>query len=1164
MKRFAQSSIGRNIMLFSVLIPFLVTVTGCGEMTPQLAVELPEKYNTPDGMVVGHDKSIYISCNNWNDPNYAAKILRLDESDALSEYYTLPVHPDTGKANPLGIDIGPDGNFYIADNQAPYSNDYKSRLLRIFTDNGRPVRCEVVATGFILTNGVACTEEYVYVAESTLEAGASPMPSGVYRFTYDEFESGTVELKPGGEDEHLVVSLMTRNPDWPVGANGIDTDRRGNLFVGNFGDAELMRFRFNQEGQVTSREVFAKNKGMESIDGLKVHPRSGDIYIADFLGNAVHKVDRRSGKVTTLAKNKNTTGEEGLLDGPSEVCFRGNRLYVSNIDLTAGENVYDVPHTISVLEMGPARPATLPDAYGKLVTPWAEQVMAENVWPEYPRPQLVRGEWKNLNGAWDYAVRPKWEDEPEDFDGTILVPFCIESALSGVQKRVNHNQRLWYRRRFEVPGDWRGRRVRLNFGAVDWEATVWVNGAEVGSHKGGYDPFSFDITQALRGGGVQEIVVSVWDPTDRGFQPRGKQVTRPGGIWYTAVTGIWQTVWLEPVNEAYIESLRIVPDIDEDSVQVTARCSEGAGDLRVEIDIEKNGMAVAEAVTRPGVSTDISIRNPELWSPDNPFLYDLRVTLKDGSGRVVDEVSSYFGMRKICLGRDRRGLTRLMLNNEFVFQFGFLDQGWWPDGLYTAPTDEALRYDVEKTKEMGFNLARKHVKSEPNRWYYWCDRLGLLVWQDMPSGDDYIDPSAADIERSEESAKQFMVELERMIERLYNHPSIIIWVPYNEGWGQWATEKVTKTIKAWDPSRLVISASGWADRGTGDVHDIHSYPGPAMPEPEADRAIVLGEFGGLGLPLRGHTWQDERNWGYRSYKNTDELTAAYRRLIRNLMPMVTRGLSAAVYTQTTDVEIEVNGLMTYDREVVKIDMDTLRRINGGYCPPAIESEDEKFLDSGEIRIFNPVRGGEIRYTLDGSEPDKESALYMKAITVDETTTVKARTFWPDGTASEVSEYTCEKVSLRRGKDIGGLEQGLRVTYYESDKTWDKLPSFWLLQKSGVAILETCDLKYAEHSERENNFGLVFEGFIKVPADGIYTFYSNSDDGSRLYVDSVEVVDNDYSHPMSEKSGMIALKAGTYPFKLEYFQGRGGKGLEVSIKGPNIEKQPIPKEMFYFK
>ncbi len=600
-------------------------------------------------------------------------------------------------------------------------------------------------------------------------------------------------------------------------------------------------------------------------------------------------------------------------------------------------------------------------AEGPLMTRWAASVTPENAHAEYPRPQMVRPDWLNLNGLWDYAIRPRDEGRPESFDGQILVPFCVESALSGVMKTVGPDNRLWYRRTFEVPPGPRWDpsmgRILLNFGAVDWDTTVWINGKQVGTHKGGYDPFTFDITDALKDSGAQEIVVSVWDPTDGGTQPRGKQVRQPGGIWYTAVTGIWQTVWIEPVTKIYIKSFKMVPDID-------------AGVLRVDVEIggtptDPDNLVVIAQI--PGVSNEIrrgetqkgtakgalgerltiEVEDPNLWSPDAPHLYDLDISLCEQARRmtgppgviiqwdVVDQARTYFAMRKIELKKDEAGINRLFLNNEPLFQYGPLDQGWWPDGLYTAPCDEALRYDIEVTKKVGMNMARKHVKVEPDRWYYWCDKLGLLVWQDMPSGDRYIGRDDPDIERAPESAQQFETELKAIIQSFRNHPSIVMWVPYNEGWGQWDTARITRWIEELDPTRLVNSASGWTDRGTGDVHDIHSYPGPDVPRLENDRAAVLGEFGGLGLPIKGHTWQDERNWGYRSYTSAGELTDAYVALLRKLHPMTgEQGLAAAVYTQTTDVEVEVNGLMTYDRALIKMDAERITAANRAlYTPP---------------------------------------------------------------------------------------------------------------------------------------------------------------------------------------------------------------------------------------
>ena len=596
--------------------------------------------------------------------------------------------------------------------------------------------------------------------------------------------------------------------------------------------------------------------------------------------------------------------------------------------------------TCIVLLVCPSILADWEPANGPLMTRWAKRISPKNVHREYPRPQMVRKSWENLNGLWDYAIAHKDQQQPDTFDGQILVPFPVESALSGVMKPVGQDNRLWYRRTFRIPRTWKGRRVLLHFGAVDFDTTVWVNDTQVGTHRGGYDPFSFDITNVLSGTSDQEIVVSVWDPTDTGTQPRGKQVRKPHGIWYTSVTGIWQTVWIEPVPEAYIKNIKIVPDIDNKSVRVTAVCLstghptvEPAG-YSVQVVVKDGWFTKAKNKGNAGEEIVLNIKKPKLWSPDSPFLYDLKVTLKNDKGKKVDVVSSYFGMRKIEIGKDKEGINRLLLNNQSLFQFGPLDQGWWPDGLYTAPSDAALRYDIEVLKKLGCNILRKHVKIEPARFYYWCDKLGLMVWQDMPSGDKYIGGKDPDIQRTPESAQQFEAELTAMITTFYNHPSIIMWVPYNEGWGQWDTPRIVDLIKKLDPNRLVNNASGWTDRGVGDVHDIHSYPGPAAPPAEEKRAAVLGEFGGLGLPVKGHTWQDEKNWGYRSFDTREGLTDAYVKLIENLRLLIGDSLSAAVYTQTTDVEIEVNGLMTYDREMIKMDVKKASTANKRlYLPP---------------------------------------------------------------------------------------------------------------------------------------------------------------------------------------------------------------------------------------
>ena len=553
-----------------------------------------------------------------------------------------------------------------------------------------------------------------------------------------------------------------------------------------------------------------------------------------------------------------------------------------------------------------------------LLTRWARDVTPENVHAEYPRPQLVRDGWQNLNGVWEFAVQPALErEQPTAFEQRILVPFPPESALSGVMERVD-GQRLWYRRTFEVPKTWAGQRVLLHFGAVDWDAAVWVDGVQVGEHKGGYDPFSFDLTETLQGDGPHTLTLSVWDPSDSWTQPHGKQVGRPEGIWYTPSSGIWQTVWLEPVPQTYITGLKLEPDIDAGVLKVKADTAGAQGKATVRVAVLDGKEQVADVTGAVGKTLSIPIANAKLWSPDQPFLYDLSVRLLQG-GKVLDRVTSYAGMRKISLGQGEAGVTRLFLNNQPLFQFGVLDQGFWPDGLYTAPTDAALRYDIEAAKKLGFNTVRKHVKVEPARWYYWADKLGVLVWQDMPSGDALVDQGDGELERDEDSAKQFELELKRLLDTHMNHPSIVMWVLFNEGWGQYDTVRLTEWLKQYDPSRLANSVSGWNDMNVGDVHDVHNYPDPLVPPQEADRAAVLGEFGGLGLPLKGHTWQDQANWGYQEYENADALSDAYRVMletVRNLSE--SQGLAAAIYTQLTDVETEVNGLLTYDRAQFKL------------------------------------------------------------------------------------------------------------------------------------------------------------------------------------------------------------------------------------------------------
>jgi len=572
----------------------------------------------------------------------------------------------------------------------------------------------------------------------------------------------------------------------------------------------------------------------------------------------------------------------------------------------------------------------------KIKTAWAEKMDVKNVLPEYPRPIMERADWMNLNGLWDYSILKAGTAEPTAFDGQILVPFPVESSLSGVMKTVGGENEVWYKRNFTVPANWKGKNVLLNFGAVDWKTEVWVNDIKIGSHTGGYTPFSFDITPFLTKAASQKLVVKVWDGTDNGFQPRGKQVSKPNGIWYTPVTGIWQTVWLEPVAAKRIEHIQTVPDIDKKQVAVSVQTKGAAyGDV-VEVKLFDGSKEIAVSKATSGEKLELSVPDAKLWSPESPFLYTMKVSVFS-NGIVTDQVNSYFAMRKVSTKRDKNGIVRLELNNKAYFQFGPLDQGWWPDGLYTAPTDEALKYDIQKTKDFGFNMIRKHVKVEPARWYTHCDKLGILVWQDMPSGDrspqwqqhNYFNGN--EFQRSAESEANYRKEWKEIMDYLYSNPSIVTWVPFNEAWGQFKTAEMAEWTKAYDPSRLVNPASGGNFYPVGDMLDLHNYPGPNMYLYDGQRPTVLGEYGGIGLALEGHLWATDKNWGYVQFKSPKEVTDEYVKYGESLLKFIKAGFSAGVYTQTTDVEGEINGLMTYDRKVVKIDEQRLREINQKIC-----------------------------------------------------------------------------------------------------------------------------------------------------------------------------------------------------------------------------------------
>lgn len=613
-----------------------------------------------------------------------------------------------------------------------------------------------------------------------------------------------------------------------------------------------------------------------------------------------------------------------------------------------------------------SKPAPVP-----IKTRWAKEVSPENAHPEYPRPQMMRKDnWINLNGLWRYGIADK-DKEPDKKDGTILVPFCIESSLSGVGKHPTADQAIWYQRSFKKP-DLKGGRLLLHFGAVDWHCKVTLNESHlVGEHKGGFDPFTFDITDALSDGERQQIDVWVWDPTEKGSQPVGKQLTNPNGIWYTPVSGIWQTVWLEVVPMTYISGLKITPDVDKGEVEFKVEVVGKADSVSVGRRTGANSHKIL-GDGKPGEPFRIKVEDPKLWSPDNPYLYevDVLVSENDLQSKFVDRVSTYFAMRKISVGKDDKGILRLMLNNKPLFQLGPLDQGWWPDGLYTPPTDEAMVYDLKVLKQLGMNMLRKHIKVEPATYYHHCDKLGLLVWQDMPSvinrsKKHFVPPNGKDADFTEDEKTIYSRELKAMIDHLSFFPCIVTWVPFNEGWGQHDTNEVLNWVKKYDPTRLVDGPSGWADRGVGDMKDAHVYPGPGMLPVMADRVSVLGEFGGLGLPIKGHLWKETNNWGYRTYKNTDELRENYRHLMVRLHPLIGKGLSAAVYTQTTDVEVEVNGLLTYDREILKLDpKETAKWHKALFGPPPVESvlveTSEKAGQKWRYTLDKPAAGWEAR------------------------------------------------------------------------------------------------------------------------------------------------------------------------------------------------------------
>ncbi len=567
--------------------------------------------------------------------------------------------------------------------------------------------------------------------------------------------------------------------------------------------------------------------------------------------------------------------------------------------------------------------------------------------PEYPRPQLRREHWKNLNGTWEYAIRPEGEGFPSEYDGTVLVPFPLESELSGVHKTLLPDETLWYRLEFTIPEAWHQQHVLIHFGAVDFACKLWINRQVIGEHKGGYLPVSFDISGALTPG-ANELILSVIDPSDSGLQERGKQVLHPSGIWYTAISGIWQTVWLESLPRVFIKEVISTPNIDDASIMVQVILSESVDTPAYsnEIILLDQDQIVARAACVPGAAVKLHIDKPGLWSPESPHLYDLQVILYYQQ-QVLDRVKSYTAMRKFSLVKDEQGCLRFALNNKPLFLFGPLDQGYFPDGLYTPPSEAAMISDIEFTKSIGCNMIRKHVKVEPARWYYHCDRLGMIVWQDMPNGGIPDRPWQATLSlalgyrrsdrvllkrfgrRHSDNREFFKAELHQMIDHLKSFPCIAVWVPFNESWGQFHAKEMANFVRRLDPTRLVDHASGWFDQGGGDFISRHVYVKKLhTPRKNKNRAFVISEFGGYSLQIPGHLWDQEAKFGYRFYESREALTQGYLDLLnQQLIPLIPKGLAAAIYTQTTDVEIEVNGYLTYDREIEKMDMTAVRQVH---------------------------------------------------------------------------------------------------------------------------------------------------------------------------------------------------------------------------------------------
>lgn len=617
---------------------------------------------------------------------------------------------------------------------------------------------------------------------------------------------------------------------------------------------------------------------------------------------------------------------------------------------------------------------------------WAKEVNPRNALREYPRPQMERKNWQNLNGLWEYAITDSLQGFPPTYEGDILVPYPIESALSGVQKKLFPHQRLWYKKVFQAPSLSTNERLILNFGAVDWQATIFVNKRKMIDHSNGYQNFSVDITDYLKPGN-NELIVKVYDPSDQGLNPHGKQVLSPQNIYYTPSSGIWQTVWLEKIYSSHISHIKTTPDIDKETLSVQITTVSAKAGMALEVTAISNGTPIISKqvrLTNSDIINNITLAIPRshLWSPDDPFLYDLSIKLVKGN-KTLDEVKSYFGMRKINIQKDARGTDRIFLNNKYTYNLGVLDQGFWPEGLYTAPTDEALAFDIKATKSMGFNTIRKHIKIEPERWYYHADKIGILVWQ------DFVNPPQG---LPEGSKATFEKEMKEAIDQLYSHPSIVTWVLFNERWGAFDQQRLTKWLKKYDPTRIVNGHSGellyvnnllrapsdspWIN---SDMTDVHSYPEPRNPPGLPGKAKVLGEFGGVGVPVDGHQWDDIQGWGYVQV-TPNELELKYEHMTQSLKKLERDGLSASIYTQPFDVEGEENGLLTYDREIIKIPLNEIRAINKDLVSQTgAFTLDPNFSLATNIDVNN--NDGKYSDMLDLYKKGKHDSIFLRKLTL---------------------------------------------------------------------------------------------------------------------------------------------------------------------------------------